>query len=178
MSRTIALKTVEVAKRYLNVREDGENRGDDVEMFQKMAVPPLTPGSPYCAAFVRACMKIAATELNTTYVAGFPRSGYTPDWERYAKANSLWIPRAQLAMDHTPARRGDLALFYSRTKCRIAHIGIVTQSFENGVWTIEGNTGPEPSDVTEINRDGDGVYRKMREWNELGQFGGILRVNF
>jgi hypothetical protein len=54
----------------------------------------------------------------------------------------------------------------------------VTQSFENGVWTIEGNTGPEPSDVTEINRDGDGVYRKMREWNELGQFGGILRVNF
>ncbi len=47
MSRTLALKTVEVAKRYLNVREDGENRGDDVEMFQKMAVPPLTPGSGF-----------------------------------------------------------------------------------------------------------------------------------
>ena len=44
MSRTLALKTVEVAKRYLNVREDGESRGDEVELFQKMV--SLVPNVP------------------------------------------------------------------------------------------------------------------------------------
>jgi hypothetical protein len=46
------------------------------------------------------------------------------------------------------------------------------------MWTIEGNTSPEPDDDGVVERDGDGVYKKNRQWSELGKFGGILRVNF
>ena len=47
-----------------------------------------------------------------------------------------------------------------------------------GVETIEGNTSPEPSDEGSVERDGDGYYLKMRVWDELGKFGGIVQVDF
>jgi hypothetical protein len=58
---------------------------------------------------------------------------------------------------------------------RVAHIGIVVAVHPWGVTTVEGNTGPDGDGVVE--RNGDGVYRKSREWMELGQFGGFMRVD-
>jgi hypothetical protein len=75
-------------------------------------------------------------------------------------------------------RRGDLALFYFSALSRIAHIGIVTKVEEWGVYTVEGNTSPEPSDELSVERDGDGLYAKKRNWSEFGKFGGFGFVNF
>ena len=71
-----------------------------------------------------------------------------------------------------------LALFYFSALSRIAHIGIVTKVEEWGVYTVEGNTSPEPSDELSVERDGDGLYAKKRNWHEFGKFGGFGFVNF
>ena len=35
-----------------------------------------------------------------------------------------------------------------------------------------------PSDELSVERDGDGLYAKKRNWNEFGKFGGFGFVNF
>lgn len=177
MSRPIALKAVEIAKKYLYVREKGVNAGKEVEYFQGLCKPPVGANGPWCIAFLRACMKEACTELNLTYDSAFPRTGYTPDWVAFAQDVGIWIPRTALKDNHEVARRGDLAMFYMKTLGRHAHGEIITSSDAEGMDTIGGNTGPEPVNGI-INRDGDGVYKKRRDWFELGEWGGIIRINF
>lgn len=177
--RSIALLHADLAYANVGVTEVGENRGKAVETYQQSCKPPLSPGAPWCAAHVRWRMKQAATQLGTTYPDDFPRSGYCPDWSRYYKANDLWIPAQSIIAGKTikRPRKGDHALFYFRQLARIAHIGIVYSVDENGVWTVEGNTSPEPERPGDVERDGDGVYYKRREWHELGMFGGFGLLN-
>jgi len=178
--RPIAEATASGAIANIGVQEKGENRGKYIEAYQASCVPPIPPGSPWCAAFVRYRMKHAAHSLGLTYDASFPRSGYTPEWSRWAKNNGKWISALDLKSGDTYENvlPGDLALFYIPTLGRIGHIGIITKVSKRGLSTVEGNTSPEPEDADEVERDGDGVFAKMRYWNELGQFGGILLVDF
>jgi len=69
-------------------------------------------------------------------------------------------------------------MFYFSQLGRIGHIGIVVEVQDWGVWTVEGNTSPEPSDEDSVERDGDGVFKKKRNWSELGQYGGFVLVEF
>jgi hypothetical protein len=178
--RPIAEATAFGAIANIGVQEEGENRGTYIELYQSSCVPPIPPGSPWCAAFVRYRMKAAANKLNMVYDATFPRSGYTPDWSRWAKANNKWVSAADLKSGEAYTRLlpGDLALFYFPTLGRIAHIGIITKVSKRGLTTVEGNTSPEPQDADEVERDGDGVFMKDRRWSELGEYGGVLLVDF
>lgn len=178
MNRVIALLSAKKALANVGTLEVGDNRGKAVETYQASCKPPIPPGSPWCAAFVRFRQKDAATELNTTYDATFPRSGYTPDWSNWGKANGKWVSVSAAKEDSTLVRVGDCALFYFSQLGRIGHIGIVVEVHDWGVWTVEGNTSPEPSDETCVERDGDGVFKKKRNWSELGQFGGFVLVDF
>lgn len=183
--RPIATTAASDAINNIGVVEVGDNRGKAVETYLESCVPSLGPGHPWCAAFVRYRMKAAATKLGTTYDTTFPRSAYTPDWASWAKQNGKWIPVSDL-YDGTVGGKdvkqvilpGDLALFYFSQLGRIGHIGIITSVRKTGLMTVEGNTSPEPEDASEVERDGDGVYRKNRKWTELGKFGGILLVDF
>lgn len=178
--RRIALLATDLAVANAGVQEVGENRGKAVEAYQASCKPALPPGSPWCAAHVRFRMKQAATQLGITYDETYPRSGWCPDYSRWHKSEGLWLP-VQHIIDGTTTkrpRRGDVALFYFSQLSRIAHIGIVTKVEEWGVYTIEGNTSPEPSDELSVERDGDGLYVKKRNWRELGKFGGFGFVNF
>lgn len=172
------MQTVRNALLAVGTQEEGNNTGDEVDLYLSLCVPKLSPGNPWCAGFVRAMMKASATQLSTTYDSAFPRSGYTPDWANYAKANNLWVPASSLRNGTAKARKGDLALFYFSQLGRIGHIGVVLDVQPTFMWTIEGNTSPEPDSDGIVERDGDGVYKKHRRWSELGKFGGILRVNF
>jgi hypothetical protein len=178
MNRPIAMQMIRNALMAVGTQEEGENSGDEVEFYLSQCKPQIGVGSPWCAAFVRAMMKTAATQLSLTYDSAFPRSGYTPDWANYAKKNSLWVPVSAIKDGTAVPRKGDLALFYFSQLGRIGHIGIVIDVHPTYMWTIEGNTSPEPEVDGIVDRDGDGVYKKNRQWNELGKFGGILRVNF
>lgn len=177
-NRPIALGALAGARANVGVQEVGENGGPAVTAYLASCVPPLEAGAPWCAAFVRFRMKKTATDLGITYDKTFPRSAYTPDWHRWARQNNKWIGRPFDEEKRALIRPGDLALFYFPALGRIAHIGIIEQIFSWGIVTIEGNTSPEPEDEDEVERDGDGVYRKRRMWSELGQYGGILMVDF
>lgn len=173
-NRPIALKAAAEALDNIGVVEDGENRGKWVETYQ--AAVGIPPGSPWCAAFVRYRLERAAAALGTTVPKSFPDSGWTPDYANWAKANGFWVPVADAQNGVINPRIGDLACFYFAAKQRIAHIGIVVQRKDWGVITVEGNTGSD--DPGEVNRDGDGVYRKLRTWSELGKLGGFARINW
>ena len=82
--------------------------------------------------------------------------------------------------DADNVRVGDQCLFYIKALGRIAHTGIVVELDKNnrGVWTVEGNTSPEPEDYSAVEREGDGVHRKWRTWGEFGQYGGFVRIDF
>lgn len=184
-SRPIAATAASDALENIGVQEEGHNSGKYVKAYLASCVPPLTEGSPWCAAFVRYRMKAAATRLGLTYDSTFPRSGYTPDWANWAKKNNRWIPVSELYDGMVGDKNvsdvilpGDLALFYFSQLGRIGHIGIIASVRKTGIITVEGNTGPEPEDAHAIEREGDGVYRKDRKWTELGKFGGILLVDF
>lgn len=185
-NRPIAMSAISGAIANVGVQESGgENRGKYVEAYQQSCVPPIPPGSPWCAAFIRYRMKHAATSLGMTYDSTFPRSGYTPDWSKWAKKNNKWISAYDLMDKAINSNEiadtilpGDIALFYFSTLGRIGHIGIIEKVLPTGLVTIEGNTSPEPEDADEVERDGDGVFRKNRNWYELGRWGGILMVDF
>lgn len=181
--RPIALLAVDLALANAGVQEVGENRGKSVEAYQASCVPPLRPGDPWCAAVVRFRYKQAATQLGLTYDKTFPRTGWTPDYSAWAKKTGKWISKNTLAVSSTDVLKkavlpGDLVCFYMKSLGRIAHIGIVISVDLWGCVTMEGNTSPEPSDELSVERDGDGYYRKERTWAELGEWGGIVQVDF
>lgn len=182
-NRPIALKALELARTNIGVVEVGENAGKAVQTYQQSCIPPLPVGSPWCAAVVRYRLKQAATALGKTYDATFPRTGYTPDYSLWAKNNNKWVSVSTVdAMDEHGLKLvlkcGDLALFYFASLGRIGHIGVIEEVHDWGVITIEGNTSPEPESSEHVEREGDGYYRKVRNWNEFGKFGGFVQVDF
>jgi cell wall-associated NlpC family hydrolase len=72
--------------------------------------------------------------------------------------------------------RGDLCFFYFAAKHRVAHVGIVVKPIGSGFWSVEGNTGSDGAGA--VNREGDGVYRKLRRPRSLGVHGGFVRLPF
>ena len=151
--------------------EGGNNSGKYVESY--LASVGLDAGNPWCAAFVRFRFEKAAVALGKVLPKSFPDSGYCPDYSAWAKNRGFYLP---VSSDESrdDVQPGDLALFWFANKKRHAHIGIVTEVHPWGVWTVEGNT----SDDSGVNRDGDGVYKKRRDWSELGVSGGFVRCPF
>jgi hypothetical protein len=184
--RPIALKALELAQANIGVTEVGNNAGAAVQAYQQSCVPPLPVGSPWCAAVVRFRFKQAATDLGLKYDLSFPRTGWTPDYSRWAKANAKWIDantaktfaNKDISALRQALKPGDLVLFYFSTLGRIGHIGVVEDVEDWGITTIEGNTSPEPDYADVVERDGDGYYRKVRHWSELGKFGGFVQIDF
>lgn len=169
---TIGRAAANGALANVGVTEEGDNRGQWVETYQRAVGIP--PGSPWCAAFVRFRFEKAAEALDLELPAAFPDTGWVPSYEAWARRSGFWIP----AKDADKIQKGDLACFWFPAKGRCAHIGIVTAPpNEDGIFqTVEGNTGPDRG--TQVERDGDGVYLKRRRISHLGAHGGFIRIPF
>lgn len=163
----IAVKAANDALANVGVREEGRNDGKYIQVYQKSV--GLNPGDPWCAAFVYYRLRQAAIELKMQLPAHVPKSGWTPDWEKWGKSRGMWV---DAKWKPSAIERGDLALFYMPKMGRIAHIGIVLGLWDDGAVTVEGNTNSGGD------RDGDGVYRKLRRWQEFGINGGFVRCDF
>ena len=170
--RSVAKYALDKAKANVGVVEVGENAGVHVRKYQKACNPPLEAGAPWCAAFMVYRFKQAFEALDIE-PGNFPTSGYCPDWQWWAKHSSRWINVDDAESEPSILEPGDVCLFWFAPKGRVAHIGIVESVHDWGCYTIEGNTGPE---IGTVNRDGDGVYRKKRNWNEFGSAGGFIRM--
>jgi hypothetical protein len=158
---TLAELAIQIALSYDGVREVGRNAGPQVEAFQKSI--GLSPGDPWCAAFVCFCIKEAAKQL-----------GVDPKFEYGGSVYKLWTRNPDLQMFEP----GENCIFLidhglSKAGTRIGHTGFCIAPFQannNTLETVEGNTNAAGS------RDGDGVYHKSREVSEFANGYGWLRI--
>jgi uncharacterized protein (TIGR02594 family) len=138
------------ASKWIGIHEIGDNKGKEVEMFQK-AVDGKASGEPWCAAFVQYCVKQVCSKYKN--VPAIPSSESCMFiWNNTSSSQRISSPEPGciIIWNHEGTAKG--------------HVGIVSSVFKpHGaesakMETIEGNTGPESS----VNREGDGVYKKTR----------------
>jgi hypothetical protein len=136
-------RVVRIAESQLSVREaSGNNDGAQVQAF--LATTGLKGNYPWCAAF-----------LSWTFIQAdikAPRSAYSPDWFRTNVVYRQHKPTI------TPFKSQPAQVFglYFESKKRVAHVGMIVSETRLSYATIEGNTNAQGS------REGDGVYRKIR----------------
>lgn len=143
---TLAEKTLEIARSYLNVREvSGPNRGPDVERFLKRVGCP--PGESWCAAFVTSCVYEAEA------VVGGPAQ-----FKGSAGALRLFELNPGLRIQ-APVSGSIFIIDHGAGK---GHTGLVESvNLERSLLvTLEGNTGPGPAAPAQ-DRNGDGVYKRI-----------------
>lgn len=142
---------IETAESYIGVRElTGHNDGEEVENFLEYV--GFGPGAPWCAAYV-------------SYIYGHcniedaPKTAWSPSFGLDKDAVYFYGQGYDIA--RVKAKPGDAFTIYYSSKKRIGHVGIYLYSTPSRVYTIEGNTNKAGS------REGDGVYRKVRSWNQI-----------
>jgi hypothetical protein len=132
-----------VARAEIGVHETGNaNTGPRVKLYQRAA--GISPGDPWCAAFV---YWVGLTALPSP---PYPRTGWSPD---------------MLAGGHRDAARvqpADLIGIYFPSKGRVAHVAICEKSRLRSFVTLEGNTSPDAAPGSAADRNGGEVCRKIR----------------
>lgn len=140
-------KLIFFARKYTYVREsNGPNRSKEIDLWNKYTGASM--GSPYCASFVSYIHKEAG-------IKG-PLSAWSPDC--VAKNN----------IKFSDVQHGDVFGMYFASKGRVAHTGFIDQIKGSMVYTVEANTSPTSSYGASSDRDGDGVFAKMRAKSLMG----------
>lgn len=142
---SVAQALIDEAKKYLGVKEQGNNGGSQVNAFQ--ACVGLSTGDSWCMAFqiflVKAVAKSRGITPKIVTNSGHCLTVYSksPKSQRCAAE-----PGAIVIWEHGSSSSG--------------HTGLVVSVGTDGtLTTIEGNTGPEDH----VNANGDGVYLKHRD---------------
>lgn len=150
------------AKRWVGLTElGGDNRGQVVEMFQK-AVDGKASGEAWCLSFVQFCIKqvdVLWDEM-TLQTSGmrsrlYPTEHVLTCWNQSPKEHRLTKPEpgCLILWNHTKDGK----------PTSLGHAGIVIEVNSDGTCkTVEGNTG----DGAGVVREGDGVYKKNRKWDQ------------
>lgn len=138
-------KLIEVAKKYIGVKESGgDNKGKEVEMFQK-AVDGKAQGEAWCMAFVQFCINEVEKSDNVKSKV-FESEHVMTVWNKTPKEQRLDKPEV------------GCIILWNFVGTSSGHAGFVEFVGKTKVDTIEGNTG----DGAGIVREGDGVYLRKR----------------
>jgi hypothetical protein len=87
----LAAKALDVAKRYLGVKEaTGHNDGKVVNMFQEFVGGKAEHGAAWCAAFRSYCDHVAAEELKITLK--LPKTDSSTELFHWAKSHGYLLP--------------------------------------------------------------------------------------
>jgi hypothetical protein len=138
-------RLIEIVTHEVGVKESGgDNHGPRVEEYQK-AVDNIAHGESWCMAFVQWAIKQVEAEFGIKSVL-FKSEHCLTVWNKTPASARLAtpIPGAVIIWRHGDTTNG--------------HTGIVTSVTANNVGTVEGNT----SDGKGVNRNGDGVYARIR----------------
>jgi hypothetical protein len=142
------------SKKWLWVKEQGKNKGAEVERFQK-AIDGRSCQEPWCAGFVGFCIKELESRFGVKSQLNLSEHVLTM-WNNNVKYRSQ-IPHA-----------GYIAIWKLKGTAS-GHCGIVVEAPEKceEFKTCEGNTaGPKDG----IEREGDGVWLKSRKLHTPGDF--------
>jgi hypothetical protein len=172
MDKRIAIRAADEAVKNVGVTEtEKDNHGPAIKIY--LSTVGLTEGQPWCAGFVKYRFLNAAEDLDLELSDEFKKlDGWTPSWAAYAKKHDIWISLDEAKKNPDSVKKGYVAMFYSQSKDRIYHCGIVISCKKSGPLLVEGNTSGGPG----VDSNGGGVYLKTRSWTNLGKFGGFLKT--
>lgn len=140
---------VAAALLMVGIKEVGDNKGPLIEAFQKVTAAPN--GSPWCLSFIQAL--IAFTEKELGLKSPLPNiAGVFDLWNTAPRECRLALPEP-----------GSIAL-WKRVGSPAGHCGLVLGAHNISFATVEGNT----SNSIHIDREGDGVFFKIRPRGGLG----------
>jgi hypothetical protein len=141
---------IKEAEKYVGVSEvGGDNKGPEVEMFQK-AVDGKANRESWCMCAVQFWLKQISKEY-AIEDCGIPSSEH---------CMTVWN-KAPLDRKFKHPEPGDIVVwqYWKEGKPTASgHTGLVIKVDSDCFHTIEGNTGPG----SEVIREGDGVYKKVR----------------
>lgn len=141
------LQVVAYCADVLRVHEEGgNNRGKFVDILVQDAGYNPEDNLPWCAILVTACALAAGYRKDFAEIPHAP--GAVISWKRFGEA------RGSLT---TSPKRGDLCGWINANGT--GHIGMVVRTLPGFVFSAEGNTS---SGEAGSQRDGDGVYRRLR----------------
>ena len=144
-------------KASLGVKEQGgNNKGQYVEMVQRAVGPSV--GEPWCMSLQQAALAFVEATLGIK--------------SRVAAGEHCLTVLAQSGSVSFP-QRGDLVIWQHGATTN-GHVGAITSVWGSKILTtIEGNT----SDGIGIDRDGDGVYMRLRPMGAVGsmKIAGFIR---
>jgi len=156
------LAMVRMVQGFLGVKESGgDNRGEWVDKFEK-SIGGKAEGQSWCLAFVQFCANEVAKQLGCTNKL-FATEHCLTVWNKTDPKQRLPLPQV-----------GCLIIWQFGNTAE-GHVGTVVEVLPNNqVKTIEGNT----SDGKGINRNGDGVYERVRstKGSESFHVKGFLKV--
>ena len=153
-----------IALAQVGVREQGRNRGPEVDTYVWAVGLKPSGRHPWCMAFVYWVHLQAALALNAGTTC--PRTaGAVKSWAMAGKAGGLRFAPAHVAQGMVKLCPGDQFVRVRRGavdevadaragRIRKGHTGLIYAVDGTTIETIEGNTNVEGS------REGDGVYRK------------------
>ena len=133
------------AKKWIEVREHGYNKGKEVEMFQK-AVDGIANGEPWCMAFVQYVAKKIMLQCRPIQS--------TSKLFSTEHCLTLWGNTDSIYKNKVGGR-GMIAI-WQKGNSSSGHTGFSQEAGKVYFKTIEGNTNNAGS------REGDGVYQKTR----------------
>lgn len=150
---------VSIAENEVGVKEEGTNSG--VRVNEYLASTKLGPGYFWCAAFVhwshRQCGNVLEPAREFAMAARFARENVI-----FRKGD---LDKYQTSRDGHELQRissdGDIGTLYYTNLGRPGHCFIIVGEDDDFVITVEGNTSDGGS------RNGDGVYRRMRDKETL-----------
>ena len=180
--RQLALQALRTAVGYAqaHIHEQGNNLGDQVEYWQKVA--QIERGASYCAAFVLSCEVKAYCVLRGLLTGAdasanraimlahvdamchefhIPRTGYCPTlWQEGVKQGRFHGP------DFMPSA-GDVVLYQFDSRQEPHHTGMVISATTDALRTVEANTSAGSGGSQD---NGQGVYVRARSRDHVFGF--------
>ncbi len=152
------LLSLEVARILVGTIEvGGDNRGPIVTELQKTVGGAMN--EPWCASFIQSCIAYTEEKLSI-------QSPIYPT----EHVLTLWNKTPQECRVDSPIP-GDIVI-WKQINTLSGHCGLIEDIKDNYLYTFEGNTSPS-SKI--IERDGDGIYQKIRP---LGGMGKLKEIGF
>lgn len=150
---------VSIAEDEVGVKEETANSGERVDQY--LASVKINFPAYWCAAFVhwshRQCGNVLEPAREFAMAARFARERVVfkkGDLDKYQTTRDGHVLQ-RISTD------GDVFTLYYANLGRPGHCGIIVGEDDDYVTTVEGNTGDGGS------RNGDGVYRRMRDKETL-----------
>jgi len=131
-----------IATSQLGIREATSNN-DGIRVEEYLAYTGNKRGEPWCASFVSWVFGQAGFKQ--------PKTAWSP---------ALFPKNKQVCL---PKQAGIFGIYFPKLK-RVGHCGLISKTYKNWIYTIEGNTNPGGS------REGDGVYQRIRHQRNISVY--------